>query len=264
MNSFQNVRGSFRNSLPRSWFVPPYTKVNCEVAQELCQTVVAMSSWKILVRVRVRSWISNGHARLSDASTRVSKSRAQNWKYNVFRLSGCEPSYCSDNLFVELLWIPVARIAYSPTRRNKNNGKRWFASNNVLFDESEECLMNSAVSVHLIQFSWQIDCGGWCWHRSEPELTLTVIWTAPIVNDPLVRRNFSFGWWNSGASLVSFVGSYEDLSFNSETGHDRKLVQLLHNVTHFVPKQTVKQWKLCQRASTCANVPIMTSLRIKW
>ena len=32
----------------------------------------------------------------------------------------------------------------------------------------------------------------------------------------------------------------------------------------FVPKQTVKQWKLCQRASTCANVPTMTSLRIKW
>ncbi len=55
---------------------------------------------------------------------------------------------------------------------------------------------------------------------------------------------------------------YEDLSFNSETGHDRNLKQLLHNVTHFVPKQTVKQWKLCQRASTCANVPIMTSLRI--
>ncbi len=56
---------------------------------------------------------------------------------------------------------------------------------------------------------------------------------------------------------------YEDLSFNSENGHDRNLLQLLHNVTQFVPKQTVKQWKLCQRALTCANVPNMTILRIK-
>ncbi len=55
----------------------------------------------------------------------------------------------------------------------------------------------------------------------------------------------------------------EDLSFHSENGHDRNLLQLLRNVTQFVPKQTVKQWKLCQRASTCANVPIMTILRIK-
>ncbi len=33
---------------------------------------------------------------------------------------------------------------------------------------------------------------------------------------------------------------YEDLSFNSENGHDRNLLQLLHNVTQFIPKQTVK------------------------
>ncbi len=32
---------------------PRYTKVNCEVAQELCQTVVAMSSWKILVKSEI-------------------------------------------------------------------------------------------------------------------------------------------------------------------------------------------------------------------
>ncbi len=57
--------------------------------------------------------------------------------------------------------------------------------------------------------------------------------------------------------------TYEDLSFNSETGHDQNLLRLLRNATQFVPKLTVKQWKLCQRASTCANVPIMTSLKIK-
>ncbi len=62
---------------------------------------------------------------------------------------------------------------------------------------------------------------------------------------------------------IIFSRTYEDLSFNSETGHDQNLLRLLHNVTQFVPKQTVKQWKLCQRASTCANVLIMTSLRIK-
>ncbi len=46
-------------------------------------------------------------------------------------------------------------------------------------------------------------------------------------------------------SIIAFrdvvVWIYEDPSFNCETGHDRNLVQLLHNVTHFVPKQTVKQ-----------------------
>ena len=63
--------------------------------------------------------------------------------------------------------------------------------------------------------------------------------------------------------LVLMRSKYEDLSFNSENGHDRNLLQLLRNVTQFVPKQTVKQWKLCQRASTCANVPNMTILRIK-
>ncbi len=63
--------------------------------------------------------------------------------------------------------------------------------------------------------------------------------------------------------LVLMRSKYEDLSFNSENGHDRNLLQLLRNVTQFVPKQTVKEWKLCQRASTCANVPNMTILRIK-
>ncbi len=36
-----------------------------------------------------------------------------------------------------------------------------------------------------------------------------------------------------------------------------------HNATSLYPCMTVKQWKLCQRASTCANVLTKTSLRIK-
>ncbi len=56
---------------------------------------------------------------------------------------------------------------------------------------------------------------------------------------------------------------YEDESSVSDNGHDRNPLRLLRNATHFVPKQTVEQWKLCQRASTCTNVPIMTIVKIK-
>ncbi len=45
--------------------------------------------------------------------------------------------------------------------------------------------------------------------------------------------------------------TYENLSFNSENGHDRNLLQLLCNMTQFVPKQTVKQWKLSKSFNMC-------------
>ena len=42
-----------------------------------------------------------------------------------------------------------------------------------------------------------------------------------------------------------------------------RLVTIVAECVQFVPNQTVKQWKLGQRASTCANFLTMTSLRIK-
>ncbi len=41
----------------------------------------------------------------------------------------------------------------------------------------------------------------------------------------------------------------------SENGHDRNPLRLLRNSTNLSPCVIVKQWKLCQRASTCANTP---------
>ncbi len=72
-----------------------------------------------------------------------------------------------------------------------------------------------------------------------------------VVTPSWLYENIVKIWCDLVEKKPKFVtpwASYEDLSFNSETGHDQNLLRLLRNATQFVPKQTVKQWKLCQKS----------------